>query len=230
MWCCLNDREENVMSADYVMTNLKSLVTDMRAKDWSISSFKFSYKQRKYVVLVRRFTRHFHKPKSERYKYVIAKLDFCDMNNENHRLGVYADNYKLILKPKTLREFFGIDWAQNLGDILHQFYERLNKNIPRFCKFPEEDEKSYVLSSLSKSDSEDPRKIYFSYLMRNRKDENGRQHYRTEFNTDKARFLLQNDDADLLEKTLADDTISFCFEMDESKQTSLIVAWAKFEK
>lgn len=34
------------------------------------------------------------------------------------------------MDAKTLREFFGIEYASNLGSILHQFTERLGRSVP----------------------------------------------------------------------------------------------------
>lgn len=220
------------MSGNIIMANLKSLITDMRQKNWSITSFKFSYKQYKYVVLVRRFTPKFPKPVGKSpvgsdYKYAIANLYFCDINDESRRLEVNVDSYKLLLDAKKLREFFHIEYSNNLGDILKQFSKKLDESIPSAFKKPQENELPYVISSLSKSDSKDPDRIYLKNLKRNGKDKNGKQTYRTEFNSDKAKLLI-TDDIDLLAKVLADDTISFCFSKDKKDCTSLIDAFEKF--
>ena len=79
-----------------------------------------------------------------------------------------ANSFRLLIDPKAMREYFGIEYAENLGDILRQFTECLGRCIP--IKVPEhisEVEKISMVNSLSLSDAEDHRKIYCKNVKRN---------------------------------------------------------------
>lgn len=105
-------------------------------------------------------------------------------NNLSDELQVEANVKKLIVDPKKLREYFGIEYRENLGNILQQFTENLGRVIPtKMSENSSKMEKSAMVRSLSKSDSEDPNKIYCNKVRRNR---DGGQ--RSEFNQIKPDF------------------------------------------
>lgn len=104
---------------------------------------------------------------------------------------------------KTLRTYFEIEFFLNLGDILSQFADRFNEFIP--VKVPKSyfnDQKKAMVTSLSKSNSEDSNKIYCFAVKRNAKGSK-----RIEFNGNKAHLLRSF----LFENYKNDDSISFCF-------------------
>lgn len=81
-----------------------------------------------------------------------------DLNDD---LIAEANSQGLLIGAKELREYFHIDYTENLGDVLKQFTERLGKAIPCcISDNPSDEEKITMVLSLSKSDAEDPRKIY----------------------------------------------------------------------
>lgn len=109
----------------------------------------------------------------------------------------------LLIDAKTLRTYFGIKYSEYLGDVLAQFADRLNDFIP--AKVPKSyfnDQKKAMIASLSKSDSEDPNKIYCFAVKRVAKGSK-----RSEFNGNKAHLLRSS----LFEKYKDDDSISFWF-------------------
>lgn len=114
-----------------------------------------------------------------------------------------ANINRLLIDAKTLRTYFGIKYSEYLGDVLAQFADRLNDLIP--AKVPKSyfnDQKKAMIASLSKSNSEDPNKIYCFAVKRNAKSSK-----RNEFNGNKAHLLRSS----LFEKYKDDDSISFCF-------------------
>ena len=162
-----------------MLENLKSLKNDMISKNWTICSFMFTYKQVKYVVLVKRFVG------SEKRinPYALIKLHFMEINDLAISLIVEANVNGLIIDAKTLREFFEIEYSENLGDIIKQFTNQLAESIPSEIPTSVTDiEKSAMVESLSKSDSEDPNKIYCNRVGRNSGS-------RSEFNSDKTKLL-----------------------------------------
>lgn len=201
-----------------LLENLKQLKNDMQSKGWTICSFMFYYKEIEYIVLVKRFVGTEKRIDS----YALVKLHFMKANNLLDELQVEANTQRLIIKPKTLREYFGIEYTENLGDILHQFTENLGKVIP--TNMPanfSEPEKKAMVRSLSLSDSEDPNKIYCNKVRRN---PDGEQ--RSEFNSDKTKLLRPS----LFRKFCNDKSISFCYYADKSMENDDATIMRNFSK
>lgn len=192
------------------LQNLKLLKEDMARKDWTICSFFFSYKNTKYIVLVKRFVGK----ETRKSEYALVKLHFMKAQNILDDFIVEANVSRLICEVKALREYFGIAYAENLGDIINQFSKQLGQTIPNQINDPEqvtEIEKEALVRSLSNSDSEDPNKIYCFSVKRNRDGET-----RTEFNSDKTKILRKN-----LYKVFENDlSISFCYSSEKNKEKS----------
>lgn len=191
-----------------MLENLKDLKNDMVAKKWTICSFIFVYKRVEYIVLVKRFV-----GREQRIEeYALVKLHFIEADNLYHKLQVEANSQRLIVEARTLREFFGIEYGDNLGNILKQFTNQLGESIPK--KVPEQRtaaEEAALVDSLSRSDAENPNKIYCYGVKRN---SNGGQ--RSEFNSDKTKLLRP----DLFRYFETDTSISFCYSDDINKENN----------
>lgn len=188
------------------LANLKLLKNDMLDKGWVISSFLFKYKSIEYIVLVHLFGGRYKK----KDPYALVLLEFLEKNNLDHELRVEANSGGLILHASKLRDYFGIKYGPNLGDVLSQFTNTLNRFIPTIVNenFSKE-QKQAMTASLSSSDSEDPNKIYCSGVKRNPIGCS-----RSNFNDNKARLLRPK-----LYKNFKDDkTISFCFSFQVEKE------------
>ena len=191
-----------------MLENLKDLKNDMVAKQWIICSFIFIYKRVEYIVLVKRFVGREQRIE----KYASVKLHFIEADNLVHELQVEANSQRLFVEARILREFFGIEYGDNLGDILKQFTNQLGNSVPK--KVPEQrtdNEQVALVSSLSKSDAENPNKIYCYGVKRN---SNGGQ--RSEFNSDKTKLLRPN----LFRYFETDTSISFCYSDDINKENN----------
>lgn len=189
-----------------MLENLNKLKNDMKEKDWTICSFIFNYKNTEYIVLVKRFVGN----QTRINKYALVILHFMKANNLKHELVVEANSNSLLVDAKILREYFEIKYGTNLGDVLKQLTEKLGKVIP--VEVPEitrDDQKKAMVYSLSKSDSEDPNKIYCIGTRRNPKGMK-----RSPFNSDKTKLLR----LDLYNKLSSDESISFCYSADPSKE------------
>ena len=191
-----------------MLENLKYLKNDMVAKKWTICSFIFVYKRVEYIVLVKRFV-----GREQRIEeYALVKRHFIEADNLYHELQVEANSQRLIVEARTLREFFGIEYGDNLGNILKQFTNQLGESIPK--KVPEQRtaaEQAALVNSLSRSDAENPNKIYCYGVKRN---SNGGQ--RSEFNSDKTKLLRP----DLFRYFENDTSISFCYSDDINKENN----------
>ena len=127
-------------------------------------------------------------------------------------LPVEASIKQLFIDAKTLREYFGIKYSKNLGNILNQFTYRLGQSVPKTMpdmKTLTDFEKGAIVRSLSISDSEDPNKIYCIGVRRNPEGK-----FRSEFNSDKTKVLRKT----LYDKFADDHSISFCYSADQTKE------------
>ncbi len=189
-----------------MLENLKLLKEDMKNKGWTICSFIFSYKSIKYIVLVKRFVEN----EIRINKYALVKLEFMKESDLNDSLEIEANSHRLIVGAQTLREYFGIKYSDNLGDILKQFTSQFGNSIPIEIKEENSElEKEAMVHSLSLSDSEDPEKIYCTKVRRNPKG-----HKRSEFNSDKTKLLRRS----LFEHFKGDDSISFCYSKEKTNE------------
>ena len=63
-------------------------------------------------------------------QYALVKLHFMKRDDLNDGLEIEANSSKLLIDAKILRQYFGIEYRNNLGDILKQFTETFGKAIP----------------------------------------------------------------------------------------------------
>ena len=189
-----------------LLSNLNELKKDMVNKNWTICSFLFRYKSVEYIVLIKRFV-----GKEKRInQYALVKIHFMKRDDLNDGLEIEAHSSTLLIDAKTLRQYFGIEYQDNLGDILKQFTETFGKAIP--MNIPDnisDEEKSAMVQSLSVSDSEDPNKIYCYKIRRN---PNGGK--RSDFNSDKTKLLRPI----LFKKFENEPSVSFCYSDDPLKE------------
>lgn len=201
-----------------LLSNLNDLKNDMVKKDWTICSFLFRYKSVDYIVLIKRFV-----GKEKRVnRYALVKIHFMKRNNLNDGLEAEANSNQLLIDAKTLRQYFGIEYQENLGDILKQFTETFGKAIPK--NMPNDisnEEKGAMVYSLGRSDSEDPNKIYCYKIKRN---PNGGK--RSEFNSDKTKLLRP----DLFHHFVNEPTVSFCYSDDPLKENDDSTILCNFSK
>ncbi len=188
------------------LENLKSLKKDLVNRHQTICSFLFHYKETDYIVLVKRFVG----TEKRIHDKALVKLHFLKEEDLQDDLQVEANSLNLLIGAKELRAYFGIEFQKNLGDILRQFTAQLGQAVPAFIPDTiSPNEMAAMVQSLSKSDSEDPNKIYCTKVKRN---PNGGA--RSEFNADKTRLLRPS----LFEYFCNDTGISFCYSDDASKE------------
>lgn len=189
-----------------IFENFRLLKADMEGKGWVIEAFSFSYKQVDYIVLVKLYQRN----EVKENRYALLRAEFLKTHDINDSLVVPANARELLADARTLREYFGIEWSENLGDILRQFSEHFAQFIPDKVDLSKSNEfKIAMTKSLSESDSEDPRKIYCYAVRRNR--DNG---IRSIFNDNKSRLLRPK----LYDKFMGDHTVSFCYSPNSGRE------------
>lgn len=189
-----------------MLSKFKQLKEDMEKNDWTITSFLFTYKSIKYVVLVKRFIDNVKK----RDPYALVKLDFFKANDLSCTLSAEGNSKKILIDARTLREYFGIEYSENLGDILMQFSKRFGEFIPVSVPLQfSELEVGLIIKSLSKGDSEDPNKVFCYKVRRNPKGQ-----MRSLYNADKTKILR----LPLFNYFKDDKSISFCYSTEKKDE------------
>ena len=201
-----------------MLKNLKSLKEDMKNNGWTICSFIFKYKNKNYIVLVKRFVGNVKRIS----EYALVKFEFMKETDLTDLLEVEANSNGLLIDAKTLREYFDIEYSNNLGDIIDQFSNQLGDSIPTNIKMNISDiEKQAMVRSLSVSDSEDPEKIYCTMVRRNPEGKK-----RSEFNSDKTKLLR----GELFKWFKDDESISFCYSKESEKENNDAMILKNFSK
>lgn len=191
-----------------ILENLRVLKSDMESNGWVIDAFPFTFKAIDYIVLVKLYDAN----DVNRPKYALLELEFLKKSNISDNLVAPANTTKLLITPQELRTYFGIEWSANLGDILSQFYEYLSKYIPLSVGLHRTQAIDVAMvDSLSKSDSQDPRKIYCFSAKRN-----PNEGHRTQYNDNKTRILRPV----LYSKLSSDPNVSFNYSLEISKEKS----------
>ncbi|WP_435308832.1 DUF6037 family protein [Sebaldella termitidis] len=207
-----------------IFNNLKLLKHDMLTKGWVIDSFYFSFKEQTYIVLVKLFDEN-----EERPEYASLKLEFLKEEDFTNSLLIYANSKDLFFDVKLFRKYFDIEFSE-MGNIIKQFKEHFAKFIPIEVKEDKkESQKNAMISSLSESDSEDPRKKYCFSVRRNPKKNNGELGQRSDYNDNKTRLLRPS----LYARLSADTNLSFRYSIDcndEKSDEAIIANWTQNNK
>ena len=182
-----------------VMANIKKLRDDMRKKGWTVTAFEFPYNKNKYVVVVDLLA------KDRDDKIWIVNLTFIDVNDEERKLEVKANSSSFDISVKEIRRFFKIQYSNNIGNLLKQFYRQFQIYVPIYAKeIKNQKTKKVLLNYINRADNNEG--LYLFKIIRNPKI-NGVQRHRTKHNGDKTRLLRP----EIYELFYHDDTISFCY-------------------
>lgn len=184
------------------MQNILALLNDLRQNHWHITAFPFTYNGKDYIVLFEDLS---NLPLVDNGYLVL--LTFIDRTDGNHILQTKANAYSFQIKAQKFREFFGIKYAPNLGNIFRQFYTYFGTFIPaaRIQTFDQQTLTAMVNKS-SRNDNEDINKIC-CFSAKHNGTRNGIQLHRSPFNSDKTKLLRP----DLFNMLGGDDNISFCY-------------------
>lgn len=202
-----------------VFENLKKLKNDMEEKGWVMDSFLFRYKNINYIVLVKLYAEDEKKP-----KYALLKLEFIQQDDFNNRLCIPTNSNGFmteIVSIIVIKNFFRVEYQENLGNFKDQFQEYLAGFIPaEVLENKNDTERRAMVIDLSESDSENPNKLYCTSVMRN-PEVNGRQKERSIYNDNKTRLLRP----ELYREYAKERTISFRYSEnpDDEKTTAEIM-------
>lgn len=160
-----------------IFENFKKLKQDMEQKGWILDAFDFIYKQISYAVLVKLYLKGEKRP-----EYSLLKVEIIQINSQKN-IEIPVNSNGFMIDTKTLREFFGIEYSENLGNLLAQFNANFARFIPDHVMEKRDELRSLMLTSLSKNDSENPNKKYCYTIKRNPKGS-----LRTPFNNNKTKI------------------------------------------
>lgn len=206
------------------LENLKVIRNELKAKNWAVDAFLFQYKKQEYVVLIKVYSAREKKDS----KYAIVKLEFIKKRHKNENFCTYADLYKIhIPDMKSFREFFGIEYKENLGDVIQQFTQYFATFIPnQLISNKEMFLKTSITEYLNKTDSKSSTGIYCFDVKRNGVKKDGTPAQRSPENNQKAALLRPK----LFQKLMDDTTISFCFSevpTRENTDEDILLRWAE---
>lgn len=61
---------------------------------------------------------------------ISVKLTFIDINTPERTYSIEANQLQMYFDPKTFREYFGIEFSKNLGNIFRQFFDYFVTFVP----------------------------------------------------------------------------------------------------
>ncbi|WP_447864340.1 DUF6037 family protein [Kluyvera sichuanensis] len=195
-----------------VFESFKLLKADMVANGWVIDAYPFNYKNCDYIALCKLYGDGEQKP-----KYSLMKVELLKSENVNDRLVSDVNANGFIIEAKLLRNFFDIEYVENIGELLSQFNKHFAQFIPTYVTLNKSPYiKEVMVTSLSKSDSQDPNKRFCYGVMRN-----SDERQRTSFNDNKSRLLRPT----LYQEFSHDLSISFCYSTDanDHKPDAIII-------
>lgn len=158
-----------------VINNIGALKLNMRENGWHMTAFSFNYKQIQYDVLFEDLDNI-----AKKNKYASVKLTFIDIDNPERTYSIEANQMQMYFDPKTFREFFGIEYSNNLGNIFRQFYDYFVTFVPPVAPTLNVRQNNEIDRALAQNDNRDPNAIY-CYDARRLGIKNGKQMNRSIF-------------------------------------------------
>ncbi|MBN3554012.1 hypothetical protein JYA63_07040 [Fictibacillus nanhaiensis] len=204
-----------------VLQNLKVIRDQLKSNSWTVDAFLFTYKQQDFVVLVKLYP----DTKSKQDPYAIVRLEFLKRPKMVESYSTYATLYKIHISDlKLFRAFFGIEYGENLGNILKQFTDHFATFIPDHISANNNPVlKEAVLTSLDRTDPNPGR--YCIGIRRNGYKKDGSPAQRTPENNQKAALLIPE-----LHGKIDDNSLSFRFSEDqilEKTMDEIYMQWLK---
>lgn len=166
-----------------IINNIGQLKADLVARGWHMTAFPFKYNGISYDVLFEN-NDDYEKRKNQ---YASVTLHFIDVSDPERRLSIEANQVKLFYNPREFREFFHIQYRDNIGDIFRQFFIMfLNYVPPTIPKHLNDRQNRAIDMCLAGRGGHDPNAIY-CYDARRLGKRNGEQMHRSIFISNLAR-------------------------------------------
>ena len=109
------------------LENLRIIRDELKKRNWAVDAFQFQFKKQEFVVIVKVLSDREKKAN----KYAVVNLEFIKIGNGNDSYCAYADTTKIHISDlSSFRNFFGIEYNVNPGDITKQFIDYFSTFIP----------------------------------------------------------------------------------------------------
>lgn len=204
------------------INNIGYLLEDLRKRGWHMTAFDFNYKDVFYIVLFE----NNDNIENRKNAYASVLLTFIDLDDSSRRYSVEANQVKMFFNPKEFREFFGIQYSDNLGDVFKQFFSRFVPFVPPKAPTELDDRKNREIDhTLAGRGGHDPNAI-FCYDARRLGKRDGRQMNRSVFISN----LTERRRPDLFKHFQNEPTVTFYYSSNEEDQISDVEILERFAK
>jgi len=205
-----------------IINNIGLLRQNLIDNNWHMTVFLFTYNNIKYDVLfeINSDIEHRKNP------YASILLTFIDIAEPNRTYEVEANQIKMFFSPKEFREFFGISYSNNLGDVFKQFFDFFLSSVPQTV--PDninERQNAEIDHCLARRGLHDPNAIY-CYDARRLGKRNGKQMNRSIFISN----LTERKKPELFALFKNEPTVTFYYSKNSDDELEWIEILNKFRK
>lgn len=194
------------------INNIGYLLEDLRRNGWHMTAFDFNYKGSHYIVLFE----NNENIETRKNAYASIVLTFIDSEIPLRRYAVEANQVMMFFNPKEFREFFHIEYTNNLGDLFKQFFNRFTLFVPRTAPKELDSRKNLEIDrTLAGRGGHSPDAIY-CYDARRLGQRNGRQMVRSIFISN----LTARRRPELFKQFRNEPTVTFYYSPKESDELS----------
>lgn len=158
-----------------VINNIGALKQNLRENGWHMTAFMFNYKQIQYDVFFEDLDNI-----AKKNEYASVKLTFIDINTPERTYSIEANQLQMYFDPKTFREYFGIEFSKNLGNIFRQFFDYFVTCVPPVAPTLNIRQNKEIDRALAQNGNRDSNAI-FCYDARRLGIKNGKQMNRSIF-------------------------------------------------
>lgn len=205
-----------------IINNIGALKQNLRENGWHMTAFEFEYKKIEYDVLFEDID-NLQKKKNA---YASVRLTFIDITNPNRSYTVEANQCQMFFSPREFREYFGIEYSDNLGDVFKQFYNRFVGFVPAVAnEHLNNRQNNEIDRALAQNGTRDPNAIY-CYDARRLGVKEGKQMHRSIFISN----LTKRKKPDLYAYFEDELTVTFFYSPDPKKELSSIEIINNFAK
>lgn len=160
-----------------IINNIGKLRSDLIRHDWHMTAFPFTYNGVGYDVLFENNDNLYQRINP----YASVTLHFIDNKNLNRIYDIEANQVRMFFNPKEFREFFGIKYVENLGNVFQQFFNRFLEFVPPVVPNNlSQQQNNEIDKCLAARGGHNPNAIY-CYDARRLGKQNGRQMHRSLF-------------------------------------------------
>lgn len=204
-----------------IINNIGKLRQNLIDNGHHMTVFLFSFKGIEYDVIFENNENY----KNRRNKFASVLLTFIDIKNPARQYSVEANQIRMFVNVKKFREFFGIEYSSNLGDVISQFYDRFVSFVPEKEPNLNSRQDKLIDKQLASKGAHNPDAIY-CYDARRLGFRDGNQLHRSIFISN----LTERKKPDLYKYFKNETTVTFYYSPNSGDELSDIDIIEKFRK